>query len=73
MKSCPLRLDTPPEYLSEHLLEHGSTTQDLLAWWDALLAALLDAGGWEMLPEALLDEDNSLSALEWEFGLPKDA
>jgi hypothetical protein len=54
MKPCPLRLDTPPEVLSEWLHEHSWTTQDLLAWWDALIAAYLDAGGWDMLPQGIV-------------------
>jgi hypothetical protein len=54
MKPCPLRLDTPPEVLAEWLHEHAWTTQDLLAWWDALLAMYLDAGGWDMLPEGIV-------------------
>jgi hypothetical protein len=53
VKECPLRFDTPPEILSDWLHEHGWTTQDLLAWWDALLVALLNAGGWDMLSEAI--------------------
>jgi hypothetical protein len=51
---CNLRFDTPPEILSDYLHEHGWTTQDLLAWWDALLTAFLLAGGWDMLPEAMV-------------------
>jgi hypothetical protein len=67
---CILRFDTPPNYLAEHLLEHGWTTQDLLAWWDALLIAFLNAGGWDMLPVAMVVEEHSLGAAEWEIEPP---
>jgi hypothetical protein len=54
MKPCPLRFDTPPEVLAEWLHEAGWTTQDLLGWWDPLLEAFLLAGGWDQLPEGIV-------------------
>jgi hypothetical protein len=56
MKGCPLRFDTPAEILADWLHERGWTFEDL----ETRLAAFLDAGGWEHLPEALpCEEDDS--------------
>jgi len=66
MNRCDLRFDTPPEILADWLLEHAWTTQDLLAWWDMLLAAFLLAGGLDMVPDTVVVGNS------WEMVLPRE-
>jgi hypothetical protein len=69
---CPLGMDTPPGILADWLNEHGWTFADLQSWYLAVLWAFLAGGGRATVPEAVLVEDGTMLAGEWEFELTND-
>jgi hypothetical protein len=58
-------MDSPPAILADWLVDHGWTLADLEQWHAAVVAAFLNAGGWETVPAGLVLE-------EWELVLPSD-